>query len=122
VLFKKGDDLRQDILTLQMLGIMDSIWKSAGMDLHLTLYNCISTGDDMGLVEVVSDSKTTAQIQKADGGGITSAFKKTPLLNWVQQNNPSTTSFEKAVENFTLSCAGYCVATYVLGIGDRFRI
>jgi len=27
--------------------------------------------------------------------------------------------FEQAIENFTYSCAGYCVATYVLGVGDR---
>jgi phosphatidylinositol-4,5-bisphosphate 3-kinase len=25
----------------------------------------------------------------------------------------------KAIDEFTMSCAGYCVATYVLGVADR---
>uniref|UniRef100_A0A8C2G9U7 phosphatidylinositol-4,5-bisphosphate 3-kinase n=1 Tax=Cyprinus carpio TaxID=7962 RepID=A0A8C2G9U7_CYPCA len=63
IIFKNGDDLRQDMLTLQILRLMDLLWKEANLDLRDAL--------------------------------------------------------DKAIEEFTLSCAGYCVATYVLGIGDR---
>jgi len=118
VMFKSGDDLRQDQLTLQMLKIMDRIWKRAGLDLALTPYGCIATGDELGFIEIVLDSRTTADIQKS-AGGVAGAFKQTPLANWLKENNPTPESYELAVDNFIRSCAGYCVATYVLGIGDR---
>ena len=30
IMFKKGDDLRQDRLTLQLLAVIDRVWKEAG--------------------------------------------------------------------------------------------
>eukprot|EP01047_Picozoa_sp_COSAG01_P068925 COSAG01_NODE_10074_length_2256_cov_1.628187_3_plen_131_part_00 len=51
-LFKSGDDLRQDLLTLQLLRIMDTIWKSEGYDLKLIPYGCVSTGNELGCAQL----------------------------------------------------------------------
>ena len=117
IIFKAGDDLRQDSLTLQMLTLMDQLWKQAGLDLHMTPYLVAVTGDGTGLIEVVQDSVTTAKIQMEKG--FLGAFSEKPLHTWLKTANPAANDFEAAVDNFVLSCAGYCVATYVLGIGDR---
>jgi phosphatidylinositol-4,5-bisphosphate 3-kinase len=46
VMYKNGDDLRQDQLTLQLLTVMDQLWKADGMDLKVTwhaplLHGCL---------------------------------------------------------------------------------
>ena len=43
VLFKTGDDLRQDMLTIQMLQLMDHLWQLEGLDFRLTPYHCLVT-------------------------------------------------------------------------------
>lgn len=117
VMFKVGEDLRQDMLALQMIRIMDRIWLQEGLDLRIVNFKCISTGQDKGMVELVPFSDTLRKIQVEYG--VTGSFKDKPLAEWLRKYNPAEDEYEKASENFIYSCAGCCVATYVLGICDR---
>jgi phosphatidylinositol-4,5-bisphosphate 3-kinase len=97
---------------------MDTIWREAGLDLRMNPYACLSMGDQVGLIEVVLKSSTIAKIQK-NSSGAKGALDKKVLLAWLRGHNKTPAELNRAVENFTNSCAGCCVATYVLGIGDR---
>ena len=44
VLFKAGDDLRQDQLILQIFGVMDALWAAEGLDMRMSAYRVVSTG------------------------------------------------------------------------------
>ncbi|XP_062616262.1 phosphatidylinositol 4-phosphate 3-kinase C2 domain-containing subunit alpha-like isoform X2 [Saccostrea cucullata] len=117
VMFKVGDDLRQDMLTMQMIKIMDRLWLKAGLDLKIITFACLATGPKKGLVELITESETLRKIQVQ--AGVTGSFKDRPIKEWLQGHNPTELEYQKAVDNFTRSCAGYCVATYVLGVCDR---
>ena len=41
------------------------------------------------------------------------------IYQWLKHNNPGDDELAEAAENFLLSCCGYTVAMYVLGVGDR---
>ncbi|XP_023812142.1 phosphatidylinositol 4,5-bisphosphate 3-kinase catalytic subunit gamma isoform [Oryzias latipes] len=118
IIFKEGDDLRQDMLVIQTLVIMDSIWQEKSLDLNLIPYGCIATGHNIGMIEIVRNAVTLAAIQKSFGGSA-GAFKNNALFEWLKSKCPLQEIHYKTVERFVKSCAGYCVAMYVLGIGDR---
>uniref|UniRef100_A0A8B9LLC0 Phosphatidylinositol-4-phosphate 3-kinase, catalytic subunit type 2 beta n=1 Tax=Astyanax mexicanus TaxID=7994 RepID=A0A8B9LLC0_ASTMX len=111
------NDLRQDMLTLQVIRIMNKIWIQEGLDMRMVIFRCFSTGRSRGMVEMIPNAETLRKIQVEHG--VTGSFKDRPLADWLQKHNPTEDEYEKAVENFIYSCAGCCVATYILGICDR---
>ena len=117
VMFKKGDDLRQDILTIQLFKVMQNLWFDNGLKLKMSLYSVISTGYFQGMLNLVEDSETLATIHKESGGAKVALFSNKPLKDWLDK----TAAVPKPdwEYNFLLSCSAYCVATFVLGIGDR---
>lgn len=70
------------------------------------------------MLEIVLNSVTYAKITEMAGGAM-ETFNKERVDDWIKQHNPTKQSYKEAVDNFIYSTAGYCVATYVLGIGDR---
>jgi len=119
-IYKVGDDLRQDQLTIQMIRIMDKMWLKDGLDLKILTFGCVPTGDLEGMVELVTEAETLREIQVVGNRSVTGAFNNVRTINeYLVKHNPSQLEFAKSVNNFTRSCAGYSVITYILGICDR---
>mmetsp|Transcript_22545 Transcript_22545/g.32952 ORF Transcript_22545/g.32952 Transcript_22545/m.32952 type:complete len:1155 (+) Transcript_22545:111-3575(+) len=142
LMLKVGDDLRQDILILQLLRVMDDIWRKEGLEMEMMLYDCISTGFERGLLQVVQNATTLGRIlmdatnKKSSGklgrkfGSAMKALKDFDVLkNWIWEQICDSMDdadevgkqqeLEKRTQNFIISTAAYCVASYVLGLGDR---
>ncbi|XP_025833575.1 phosphatidylinositol 3-kinase catalytic subunit type 3 [Agrilus planipennis] len=111
-IFKHGDDLRQDQLILQMITLMDKLLRKENLDLKLTPYRVLATSAKHGFLQYI-DSVTVAEAL-AKEGSIHNFFRK----YHPQENGPYGIAPE-IMDTYVRSCAGYCVITYLLGVGDR---
>jgi len=174
VLFKNGDDLRQDQLVMGVMRVMDALWnEDLGEDMRVLCYECVPTGPQSGVLEIVGDSDTIAGIiseglkdkqpnssylRKA--AAIVEVYNEERIVWWLRDKaphvllqspttpNPAGGDVAAAAaaasaaaaaapaagggmawppqdlasiyqENFARSAAAACVATFVMGIGDR---
>jgi phosphatidylinositol-4,5-bisphosphate 3-kinase len=89
------------------------------LDLKMKPYGCYSTGFNTGILECVMNSKTLAGIQTEFAGKLSGAFSSSTMTQYIRYHNSSEEDYKQCADNFIQTCAGYCVCTYVLGIGDR---
>ena len=116
VMLKTGDDLRMDMVTLQLFKAMQTVWFENGLNVKMSLYKVLCTGSLEGMLEMVTNAETLANIHVKEGGALSQLFSKGSIKNWIEKNCASQ---KEAIENFMMSNVAYCLATFVLGIGDR---
>ena len=113
VIFKTGDDLRQDQLVIQIISLMDRLLQMENLDLKLSPYRILATSANAGVVQFIGSMSLAAASAKYRGS----------ILAYLKANNPDDRADlgvrKVTMDTFVKSCAGYCVITYLLGVGDR---
>ncbi|XP_055372402.1 phosphatidylinositol 3-kinase catalytic subunit type 3-like [Condylostylus longicornis] len=111
-IFKKAEDLRQNQLISHLIKFINFILLNNNIDLKLTPYEILVTGTNFGFLEFI-DASTIAEVL---------AYNNT-IRTYLRYYNPSKSGpfgiQANVIKNFVKSCAGYCVITYLLGLGDR---
>ncbi|CAH8509726.1 unnamed protein product [Schistosoma turkestanicum] len=111
-IFKVGDDVRQDILALQILQLFKNIFERCGLELFVYPYRVVATAPGRGVIECVPDSKSRDQIGRQTDGKLYEYF----LSIYGDETSPN---YQTARRNFTLSLAAYSVFLYLIQIKDR---
>lgn len=129
LMFKIGDDLRQDQLVIQIMNLMDQLLKNENLDLRLTPYKILATSPIAGLIQFVPNQTLDSIL--AEGGpenGILQFLRAAQADSTTARPLPGSSVHAvtsdmgvpaPVMDNYVRSCAGYCVITYLLGVGDR---
>lgn len=112
LMYKVGDDLRQDQLVVQIISLMNELLLNENLDLKLISYKILSTKNNEGAIQFIPN-ETMASILSTYHG----------ILPYFKAHYPDDSQSlgvaAWVMDNFVKSCAGYCVITYILGVGDR---
>jgi len=111
LIFKHGEDLRQEALCVQFIHMFDSIFRDAKLPIQMKPFSIVCTSPYSGLVECLVDCTTVTKIRENCGDLFTF---------WEGHFGPRGSSgYAVATKNFIESLVGYSLFSYVLQIKDR---
>ena len=106
LIFKDGDDMRQDQLVIQLFTLMDKLLRKENLDLKVSPYDVLATGPSQGMAQFIP-SKTIATIVSENG----------TLLNYLRAHHPDEGSVGTygvepgVIDTYVRSCGASCVAS-----------
>lgn len=104
VIIKTGEKVDGDLMVMQVIRVIDRLWQDYGLNLHIQTYSILPTPHQHGgWLQFVPSSSLSAILRDNHNSLL-------PYLN---------TAPEGADQRYIRSCAGYCLITFVLGVGDR---
>ncbi len=111
-IFKVGDDVRQDMMALQIIDFCKRLFDKQHLDVFLFPYKVIATHPNEGIIEVVPNSQSRDQLGKKSDGN---------LYHWflTKYGAPDSPAFQSARDCFIRSMAAYSVVSYILQVKDR---
>ncbi|XP_065186770.1 phosphatidylinositol 4-kinase alpha-like isoform X1 [Sycon ciliatum] len=111
-IFKVGDDVRQDMLALQVIGMFKRVFDGVGLPLFMYPYRVVAIAPGCGVIECVPNSKSRDQLGQSTEATLTEYF--------IQQYGAATSAkFQEARRHFITSMAAYSLLTFMLQIKDR---
>jgi phosphatidylinositol 4-kinase len=75
-IFKVGDDVRQDMLALQLMTLMRNMFVAVGLDVTLFPYRVVATGPGCGVIECVPNARSRDQLGRQTDFGAFSFISK----------------------------------------------
>jgi len=101
VMFKAGDDLRQDQLVIQIVILMDRLLRKENLDLKLTPYRVLATSVYTGVMQFIPSISLASSLEAKNGGSV---------LGYLRRNNPD--------ESADLGVKAEVMDTYIKSCGE----